>query len=417
MVRSAEPRYRSGHKFATAEHAVARVKAKVNPKLLVWAREDAGLTVAEAAHKLRIQIDLFEAWEEGIERPTIPQMRRVADLYKRPLALFYLSERPKGFMVIRDFRRLPGEKLLDYSAELRVAMRRAHECRRIALELAEEVDTRFGSFDMRCSLGDSPDEVAARIRDKLGVTIPEQTQWREPSRAFRAWRERCECVGILVFQASSFSPAVARGFSIAENVLPVIVVNRKDAPSGRVFTLLHELTHILLHQGGVCDLRQSAGRITDEERIEVFCNVVAGSALVPTEHLRSHPIVLEHALGRLEWDDEEIEALSATFACSREVIVRRLLAMRRTSIGFYERKREAYEKDLEQMRLRKAKSKKPMKRNIPGETVSALGRPFISLALETYHQQRITLNDLSDMLGVKSRHIEKIEKRLAGPFE
>ena len=396
---------------------MARVKAKVNPKLLVWAREDAGLALAEAAQKLRIQIDLFEAWEEGIERPTIPQMRRIADLYKRPLALFYLSERPKGFMVIRDFRRLPGEKLVGYSPELRVSMRRAQECRRIAFELAEEVDTRFKSFGMRCNLADSPDDVAARVRDTLSVTIAEQMQWREAGRAFRAWRERCENASVLVFQASSFSPEVARGFSIAEDVLPVIVVNRKDALSGRTFTLLHELTHILLHQGGVCDLRQSARRSTDEERIEVFCNAVAGSALVPTEHLRSHPVVIQHRPERLEWDDAEIEALSTTFACSREVVVRRLLALRRASVGFYEKKREAYEKDLEQIRLRKAKSQKPMKRNIPSETVSALGRPFISLALETYHQQRITLNDLSDMLGVKSRHIEKIEKRLAVPFE
>jgi Zn-dependent peptidase ImmA (M78 family) len=389
------------------------VKAKVNPELLVWAREDAGLTVAQAADKLRVQADLFEAWEDGIERPTIPQMRRIADLYKRPLALFYLSERPAGFMVVRDFRRLPGEKLLGYSPELRVEMRRAQECRRIALELAQEVDTRFASFDMRCSLTDFPDEVAARIRDRLSITMPEQAQWREPSRAFRAWRERCENAGVLVFQASSFAPTVARGFSIAEDVLPVIVVNRKDAPAGRVFTLLHELTHILLHQGGVCDLRQNARRITEQERIEVFCNAVAGSVLVPTEILRSHPIVAGHAPERLEWDDEEIGALSVTFACSREVIVRRLLAMRRTSIGFYEKKRAAYEKDLEQIRLRSSKSKEPMKRNIPGETVSRLGRPFISLALETYHQQRITLNDLSDMLGVKSRHIENIERRLA----
>jgi Zn-dependent peptidase ImmA (M78 family)/transcriptional regulator with XRE-family HTH domain len=393
------------------------VKAKVNPKLLVWARDDAGLTLAEAAQKLRIQVDLFEAWEEGIERPTISQMRRVADLYKRPLALFYLSEIPSGFMVIRDFRRLPGEKLRQYPPELRVAMRRAHECRRIALELAEEVDTRFKPFGMRCSLADAPDEVAARIRKVLSVTLAEQTQWREPNRAFRIWRERCENADVLVFQASSFSPAAARGFSIADDVLPVIVVNRKDAHSGRIFTLLHELTHILLREGGVCDLRPNARRITDEERVEVFCNAVAGSALVPTEYLASHPVVVEHTPQRLEWDDREIEALSATFAGSREVVVRRLFALRRTSMNFYERKREEYEKDLDQIRLSKAKSKKQMKRNIPGETVGALGRPFISLALETYHQQRITLNDLSDMLGVKSRHIEKIEKRLAIPFE
>ena len=57
-----------------------------------------------------------------------------------------------------------------------------------------------------------------------------------------------------------------------------------DANAGRVFTLLHEFTHLLLRQGGVCDLVQTAEN-TPDSRLEAFCNAVAGAALVPVRAL------------------------------------------------------------------------------------------------------------------------------------
>ena len=126
----------------------------------------------------------------------------------------------------------------------------------------------------------------------------------------------------------TFTPEEARGFSISEKRFPVIVVNSGDAHGARIFTLLHEFTHILLDTGGICDLEEYSQAHTLEQNIEKFCNRVAGAALVPASLLEAHVIAQRH--GRyLEWEDEEIWNLSIEFSVSEEVIVRRLLILGR----------------------------------------------------------------------------------------
>jgi Zn-dependent peptidase ImmA (M78 family) len=324
-----------------------------------------------------------------------------------------LKEKPTGFMVVRDFRRLPGETGAGITPELRMELRRAQERRRTAIELAQESETDLRQLTLQCDVGEPPDLVASRIRLALGLTVEEQFRWNDKRKALREWRAKVESVGVLVFQTPSLSLDIARGFSIAEDILPVVVFNRKDAVAGRTFTLLHELAHLMLHQGGICDLREHAIRPTDSDRIEVFCNAVAGATIVPTDSLLAHSVVVGHRQGAVEWRDDELQGLADTYSCSRDVVLRRLLTTRRTSSQFYELKRREYDDEYRNSRLRDAHVKKEMKRNIPVETVSAYGRPFIRLALETYHQRRITLNDLSEILGVKTRHIPRIEQRIA----
>ena len=93
------------------------------------------------------------------------------------------------------------------------------------------------------------------------------------------WRRALEASGIVVFQMT-VSEEEARGFSIYAENLPAVVVNVKDAPNGRLFTMLHELAHLALRQAGICDLREDqTGQVP--HYVEVFCNYVAGAALIP----------------------------------------------------------------------------------------------------------------------------------------
>lgn len=85
-----------------------RVEALITPALLVWARETAGFDIPTAAKKIGVQPDRLAGWEQGQRRPSIPQLRKLANVYKRPIAVFYLPEPPAAEAVIRDFRRLPG---------------------------------------------------------------------------------------------------------------------------------------------------------------------------------------------------------------------------------------------------------------------------------------------------------------------
>jgi len=74
-----------------------RIEAIVKPDLLIWARESAGFTKEDAANKLRIKLQRLEDWEAGASRPTIKQLRKLGQLYKRPIAVFYLDEKPTDF--------------------------------------------------------------------------------------------------------------------------------------------------------------------------------------------------------------------------------------------------------------------------------------------------------------------------------
>ncbi|CAN5439049.1 hypothetical protein BH20VER3_BH20VER3_06030 [soil metagenome] len=77
------------------------ISALVKPALLVWARERAGFGVGEAAEKIKIEAALLRAWEGGTKRPSIAQVRKLGEIYKRPLAVFFLQKPPRGFRAIK----------------------------------------------------------------------------------------------------------------------------------------------------------------------------------------------------------------------------------------------------------------------------------------------------------------------------
>jgi hypothetical protein len=68
------------------------------------------------------------------DAPSIPQLRKIAALFKRPLAVFYLGKSPPRFAVMRDLRRLPGTGARSYSPAVQLEIRAATERRELALE-------------------------------------------------------------------------------------------------------------------------------------------------------------------------------------------------------------------------------------------------------------------------------------------
>ena len=377
-------------------------EALVDVSLLIWARESAGLSQEQAARKLGVTKERLETWEKDKPKLGIAQLRKLGAAYRRPIAIFYLPEPPKDFQPLRDFRRLPGELLGELSSSLRFEIREAYSRREIALELLEETAVEPQNFDVRATLGEVPEQLAERVRQLLEITHEQQAKWATPHEALRGWRDAIEAVGVLVFQSGDVDLTEMRGFSIMETPLPVIVVNRKDPPRARIFTMVHELIHILLRKGGLCDLEDDGRRPPEEQRTEVFCNHVAGATLVPKKHLLAEPIVI--AKGKvLIWSDEEIEKLSKAYNVSREAIVRRLLVLERTTKDFYEQKRAQYRKEYE--------SRKKQEGFAPPyvEAVSSVGRSFARLVLDAFHQEKITASDVSDYFSVRLKHLSNIE--------
>ncbi len=389
---------------------MAHIEALANPALLIWARQSAGLTQEAIAKKVGVKVDRILAWETGQERPSVAQLRNFAVATKRPLAVFYLAEAPRSFDALHDFRAGTSPAGAPAtSPDLTFEIRKAYDRREWALELMSDIQLTPANLTVSVTLDEDTEVAAGKIRGALGVRTDTQAQWRIDNEAFREWRALLERIGILTFQATGLELEEARGFSISLNPLPVVVVNIKDAYRGRIFTMLHEVTHLALNEGGICDLNDNQRR-NASARIEAYCNRVAGAILFPKNDLLATNELRSHRSGDMSWSDAEIQSLSRRFGGSREALLVRLLSLGRTNEAFYYKKRDAY-------RLEYAKWREQRKEGFaPPHVVSlsSAGPLFTTLVIENFNREHITASDVSDYLQVRVKHLPEIQRDYSG---
>lgn len=387
-----------------------RVEATPNPAVLTWARENAGYAIADVARRLKTSDDRIRSWEAGQRRPTLPQLRNLAAMYQRPLALFYLPQPPRSFQPMHDFRRLPGAVGIE-SPALRLEIRKAWDRRDIALELLGDLNEEPPEIPIGLRLADNIEDAATRVRTWLGLSSNQQTQWGATSyKALNEWRATLEAHGVLALQATGVSVSEMRGFSIAARPLPVAVANTQDAPRGRVFTFLHELVHILLSENSLCDEREVAG--ADDSGSEAFCNRVAAAILVPEIELRaSEPVVLhEHAA---HWSERELSRLVRRFGgASEEALLLRMAGLGLTTQRFYQERREYLRQRYAQQRQRNREDNPEGFVPRYRVSMSALGRTFMRLVLESFDREKISASDVADFLGMRLKHLDKVRSEM-----
>ncbi len=177
-------------------------------------------------------------------------------------------------------------------------------------------------------------------------------------------------------------------------------MNRKDSYAGRTFSLLHELCHLLLRGDGLCDLGVSQG---SDPELETFCNKFAAEILVPQSSLLEEYLVTKNK--ESTWDDTTISSLARKYSVSREVILRRLLTLGRTSKSFYELKRADYQRELQDLKIAEKKRGRKVIILPPVNVISYAGKPFARLVLGAFQEKRIGLSDVSGYLDIKVKHV------------
>ncbi len=387
-----------------------RIYANIKPELLVWARQSAGLSLEQAARKLGLsKSDRLDAFEKGDLQPTVGQLRKAARVYKRPLSVFFLRTPPESPPQLHDFRRLPGQDVPPPSPELLLEMRRARRRRHVALELMDELGHTSPELPIRADLKAAPEAAAAEARRWFGVTLEQQRQWTGEYDGLNRWSAILESRGVLVFQTGDISLDEVRGFSISEEPLPVIVLNGKDSPRARVFTLMHEFAHLMLNLGGVCEpFRVRTAIRSADERVEVFCNRVAGAILVPGDAL-DQEAVQAGLTASAAFSEPAVRSLAESFAVSREVILLRLLSLGRISGEYVTQKFRQYRREYAERAAETVKKgfAPPFRLAIRDN-----GRRFTRLVLDALDRERITLADVSDYLGVRLKHLESIAEEV-----
>lgn len=390
--------------------------AIVQPALLSWARTSIGLSVEDAARKVSVSRERLSAWESGDARPTVAQLRKLATAYKRPLAIFFLPEPPRDYMPLRDYRRLPDSEVGTLSPALHTAIRRSRDLREAALELRQVIEVPVGSAPRLTTTSRDSEAFGDAARALLDVPLEAQYSWQDPGRALNSWIEAVGVLDILVLQVQSIPLDEMRGFSVWADVLPIITLNGGDSPRGRIFTLLHEFSHVLLNAEGVCDLapRRTLKRPTDE--VEIFCNQAAAATLMPKDAFLAERVVRAGPSGG-EWHEDQIRVLSDRYSVSREAVVRRLYSLGLADWAFLQRKareyKEAYDTYREDLKKKRKEAERPGGPSFYRMKVRDLGRGFIESVLDAYHQRAITGSDLSEVLEIKLNQLPKLEEELA----
>jgi Zn-dependent peptidase ImmA (M78 family)/transcriptional regulator with XRE-family HTH domain len=370
-----------------------------NPEILRWARERAGLSLEEAGARVAKPANTVKAWEEGKQAPTYLQLETLAEkAYKRPIALFFFPDPPNETPPSGEFRTVPEFDLDSLSADTRYLIRDAHAYLASIRELTGGANpaARVITRDIRASLNSDLGALARKTRKYLGISLETQQSWRGATReAMSAWREAVEAVGVYVFKRS-FKQREVAGFCLFDRDLPLIVVNNSTPFTRQIFTLFHELAHLLF---GISTIDKTTSgfidRFTgDSKAMEIACNHFAAEFLVPSESFK--PPLRDGVV-----DLGAIADLAALYSVSREVILRRLLDRGDVGEGTYT-----------QLVTQWAAQPEPEKGaggNYYATQATYLGNAFLRLAFGHFHGGKINLQQLSEHLDIRSANIGKLE--------
>jgi Zn-dependent peptidase ImmA (M78 family)/transcriptional regulator with XRE-family HTH domain len=391
--------------YTDATMAGPSLEGLINPDLLVWARAQSRMDLETAAAKIHQTPERLAEWEAGTRFPTLNQLRDLANVYKRSVGVFFLRVRPRVPRRPVDYRQLEVKARETMTPALSNGVREAEAKRDAALDIYAQLEELPPEWTIQISRNASAEDAATTLLERLGVTMQTRAGWKNHYEALAGWRAAAESLGVIVVQLRNVPMEEMRGCAIALFPLPVIILNSADSPLGRVFTLLHELTHLARAESSLCDLIEDAPRADADAAVEAYCNRVAGLVLVPSAELQRLPEV-QRANGNTPWSNDALLAMRRAFWASREVILRRLMDSGKTSREFYRAQREQF--------LQEYAAQREQGGPVPYHRIVLLtnGRFLTRLALSAYGAQAITAAELSRILNAKLDHLPRIREAL-----
>jgi Zn-dependent peptidase ImmA (M78 family) len=386
----------------------------LNPDILVWARETAGLSLEEAAHAIDLKdaygasgAERLAALEAGKEEPSRPLLLRMAKTYRRSLLVFYLEHRPKTGDRGKDFRTLPGAKEPPYNPVLDALLRDIRGRQGILRSLLEDSEAEklpfIGSATVDVPVSTLSEQITRQLRFDLN-TFRKQARIEE---AFAYLRSRTEASHIFVLllgnlgtHHTNISVDTFRGFALADPIAPLVVINDNDAISAWSFTALHEVAHLWL---GATGLSGFAGGL----KIEQYCSDVAAEILLPPRELGD--LARARALS-----SEELAERVSQFADKRN-ISRAMVAYRLFRTGAipektYNELRARFYKDWVAHTERETLKRKGQEGGPSYYVVRRhkIGKALLALANRSLGEGVLTYTKAARLLGVKARNVEPL---------
>lgn len=302
--------------------------ALINPNIISWAIKRSGLAMSEISKKLSIKEEKLTEIQQGKANIAFGKAKQFANITNIPFGFLFLNEIPEEEkLALPDLRTIDSKDLSEPSQALKEVIRlnqeRVEWYRAYLSELGVEENSYVGSLSKA-----SINEMVTFLSEKLKVN-----KVKDGKDYYRQLVKFIEALGIMVIQDSNLGHHTKpldieefRGFAIADDVAPLIFVNTADSLNAQLFTLIHELAHILKGESGVSD-----NSVSSVDPTEQFCNAVTGEFLVPKKKFVKQWNSLDEANIEVAFD-----TLAKSFYVSRHVIARRALTLSYIDKGQYE---------------------------------------------------------------------------------
>lgn len=381
--------------------------AHINPAVVRWAAERAGVGNAELAQAFKKTPEVIAAWMDGTATPTFKQAQRLAKRLRVPFGYLFLEVPPREELPLPDFRRPHAGVRREASVDLRDVisdvLRKQDWYRDFRLDREEDPLPFVGRFTLDSPVAD----VAEDIKESLTFEAKIRPESQAPQ-FLRAFVRQVEALGVLVMRNGIVRQATNRaldvdefrGFSIADPIAPVIFINNADSNAAQAFTLAHELAHIWIGRGGISDADLTlAGE--GHQDVEAFCNEVAGELLLPWARLE----------GR--WRDRTVTTADWTADVARDFHVSSVMVARQlwlheaiTREQFF----QFYEAEKANWITKGAESSGGGNFYLSAPIRNS--RLLTEAVLESVSAAETSIRDASRLLGVKPANLPKLEESM-----
>ena len=344
------------------------------------ARVTLGLTLPRAADGLSISVEALEGWESGSLAPDDEQLWTLAETYGRPISYFFAktSQPPAR----RDYR---AQRTWQVEADLdmrRMLVARFEELCRMQVRLEAlsdepEPSTLLSNLRETQPAMLSGEGLADWVRTELGLQIAPVLDLE---------RLLAEGLGIRVFTVDFPGGDVSGTSWWHAEFGPGILVNRRDAARRRVFTMAHELGHLLQPLG-----QALCGYLTVGPAEEAAANRFAAAFLMPETGLEMMLDELRRDELLVGWDtpDRAMDRVAKHFGVSREAVAWRLEGLGVLPSGFTAVRRALWESHRPYGRPKGPRWRRRL---------SDLGTRHVRLAQQAFATNQISLGALADAL-------------------
>lgn len=377
---------------------MAETLSGVNGEIIRWAREFYNMAPDEAAQAIGVDISRYMNWENGTEHPTYAKLKKISDVFRKPSAVFFFPEPPQLPSIKGDLRTLPDEIVNSFSKNVIIQFEKA---KAYQLSLEELYGRKESIIAQRSSFPKDIDQLCSFFRMQLEFPVSAQKARKSTKVVFEIFREKFYDLGIYVFK-DAFKDNRISGICLNDDHFPVIVINNSMSYARQIFTLFHELYHLVSETSGAEIIRDDYYDALDDQQTEIerACDTFANAFLVPMRDFKQE-------LEKKPINEYRIEELATLYSVSKEAIMYKLYKMGKMTPAEYNDLKEFFYGDA----IRNGKKKKGQSSggNHYYTQLTYLGQRYAGDVFKQYFSGKIDSVRASEMLQSKVDHLPNLE--------